>query len=63
MATSFYDLSVPAFLQTVGAVRGFLERAVRHCAEIGADPDEFVHARLFDDMAPFHFSDRSGLAP
>ncbi len=55
VATSFYDLSVPTFLQTVGAVGGFLDRAARHCAETGADPDDFVHARLFDDMAPFHF--------
>ena len=55
MATSLYDLSVPTFLQTVRAVAGFLDRAVRHCAETGADPDDFVHARLFDDMAPFHF--------
>ena len=55
MATSFYDLSVPTFLQTVSAVAGFLDRAARHCAETGADPDDFVHARLFDDMAPFHF--------
>lgn len=55
MATSLYDLSVPTFLQTVRAVRGFLARAVDHCAESGADPEEFVHARLFDDMAPFHF--------
>ena len=29
--------------------------AVRHCSETRADPDDFVHARLFDDMAPFHF--------
>ena len=55
MATSLYDLSVPTFLQTVKAVGGFLDRAARHCAETGADPDDFVHARLFDDMAPFHF--------
>jgi hypothetical protein len=55
MATSLYDLSVPTFLQTVKAVGGFLGRAVRHCAETGADPDAFVHARLFDDMAPLHF--------
>jgi hypothetical protein len=53
--TSLYDLSVPTFLQTVSAVAGFLDRAARHCAANGADPDEFVHARLFDDMAPFHF--------
>lgn len=55
MATTFYDLSVPTFLQTVRAVGGFLDRAARHCADIGADADDFVQARLFDDMAPFHF--------
>ena len=55
MATSFYELSVPTFLQTVRAVGGFLDRAVRHCAETGADPDDFVSVRLYDDMAPFHF--------
>lgn len=55
MAISFYELSVPTFLQTVRAVGGLLRRTVRHCAEAGSDPDEFVHARLFDDMAPFHF--------
>ena len=55
MATSLYDLSVPTFLQTVRAVAGFLDRAAGHCAETGADPDDFVDARLFDDMAPFHF--------
>ena len=55
MATSLYDLSVPTFLQTVRAVAGVLDRAVTHCAEIGADPDDLVDARLIDDMAPFHF--------
>jgi uncharacterized protein len=48
-------LSVPTFLQTVRAVAGFLDRAAKHCAETGVDPDDFVNARLFDDMAPFHF--------
>ena len=42
MATSLYDLSVPTFLQTVKAVGGFLDRAARHYAETGADPDDFV---------------------
>lgn len=55
MGTSLYDLSVPTFLQTVRAIRGFLDRAVTHCAQRGIDPDDFVDARLFDDMAPFHF--------
>ena len=55
MAISFYDLSVPTFLQTVSAVAGFLGRAATHCAETGADPEDFVDARLIGDMAPFHF--------
>ncbi len=55
MATSLYDLSVPTFLQTLRAVRGFLERAVEHCAATGGNPDDFVEARLIKDMAPFHF--------
>jgi uncharacterized protein len=55
MPTSFYDLSVPTFLQTVRAMGAFLDRTVAHCAETGADPDDFVEARLYPDMAPFHF--------
>ena len=55
LATTLYDLSVPTFLQTVRAVGGFLDRTTRHCAETGADLEELVKARLFPDMAPFHF--------
>ena len=55
MATSLYDLSVASYRQTVGAVAGFLERTAQHCAQTGCDPDDFVGARLFEDMAPFHF--------
>ena len=55
MAISLYELSVPTFLQTVRSLGGVLHRAVTHCAKTGVDPDDFVNARLFDDMAPFHF--------
>ena len=55
MTISLYDLSVPTFLQTMRAVSAFLDRAAKHCAETGADPDDFVRARLYPDMAPFHF--------
>jgi hypothetical protein len=55
MATSLYDLSVSTFLQTVSAVGRFLDRTTRHCAETGASLEEVVKARLFPDMAPFHF--------
>lgn len=55
MTISLYDLSVPTFLQTTRALRHVLDRAARHCADIGTDPDDFVEARLCKDMAPFHF--------
>lgn len=55
MTTSLYDLSVPTFLQTTRALRNVLARAAKHCAEAGGDPDDFVAARLIEDMAPFHF--------
>lgn len=55
MTIALYDLSVPTFLQTTRAVSGVLNRATKHTAEIGANPDDFVHARLHPDMAPFHF--------
>lgn len=55
MTMSLYDLSVPTFLQTTRAIASVLDRAAWHCAETGTDPDDFVEARLVDDMAPFHF--------
>ncbi|ADM08815.1 hypothetical protein PB2503_03702 [Parvularcula bermudensis HTCC2503] len=55
MTISLYDLSVPTFLQTSRAIGNVLDRAVQYCGEAGANPDDFVEVRLFDDMAPFHF--------
>jgi len=55
MTISLYDLGVPTFLQTVGAVAHFLDRAAAHCVETGNNADDFVDARLYPDMAPFHF--------
>lgn len=55
MTISLYELSVPTFLQTMRALAGCLDRAASHCAEIGTHPDDFVEARLVEDMAPLHF--------
>ena len=55
MAISLYDLSVLTFLQTIRALGDVLDRAAKHCAQVGADPDDFVSARLYPDMAPFNF--------
>lgn len=55
MAISLYDLSVPTFLQTTRAISNCLDRAARHCAATGANPDDFARASLYADMAPFQF--------
>src|SRR5690349_2414638 len=59
MAVSLYDLSVPTYLQTLGAVSGFLEKGLAHCKECNTEPGEVVEHRLFQDMAPFSFQIRS----
>ncbi len=55
MATSLYDLSVASYLQTLGAVAGFLDRGLDHCRENDVDPNTIVETRLFPDMLPFRF--------
>ena len=55
MTTSLYDLSVGCYLQTLGAVSGFLERGADHFRENNIDPDEVAQTRLFPDMLPFAF--------
>lgn len=59
MATSFYDLCVPGYLQTLSAVGGCLDKALAHCKEHGVDPAQIVETRLFPDMLPFRFQIRS----
>jgi len=59
MSVSLYELSVPTYLQTLGAVSGFLEKGLAHCRECNVGPGEVVEHRLFEDMAPFSFQIRS----
>ena len=49
---SFYDASVPAFLQTLGALSGILTKAEAHCAAKNIQPDVLLGARLYPDMLP-----------
>jgi uncharacterized protein len=55
MAITLYDASVGCFLQTLGAVEGFLAKGAAHCKEKNLDPNEIVESRLFSDMLPFRF--------
>lgn len=55
MAISFYDMTVPAFQQTLGAMEKVLERGLTHAREKGVDPQELAEVRLFPDMMPLRF--------
>ena len=55
MAIALYDLSVANYLQTLGAVVGFLEKGLAHFTTNHVDLDEIVETRLAPDMLPFRF--------
>jgi hypothetical protein len=55
MSIALYDLSVANYLQTLGAVDGFLERGLAHFKEKNIDPNEIVETRLAPDMLPLRF--------
>jgi len=55
MAISLYDLTVGAYLQTLGAVSGFMEKGAAFAKEKGIDLGEIVETRLCGDMLPFRF--------
>jgi hypothetical protein len=55
MAISLYELSIPTYLQTLGAASHFMERGLAHCRERGIDPQQVVDTRVFEDMLPFRF--------
>ena len=50
---SFYDASVPAFLQILGSLSGILTKAEKHCAAKNIKPEVLLGARLYPDMLPF----------
>jgi hypothetical protein len=55
MGVSLYDLSVGSYLQTLGAVSGFLQRGLDHFQDNNIDPADIVATRLHGDMLPFSF--------
>jgi uncharacterized protein len=49
---SFYDATVPVFLQTLGALSGLLTKAEAHCKAKNIEPEVLLGARLYPDMLP-----------
>jgi uncharacterized protein len=50
---SFYDATVPAFLQILGSLTGILDKAEAHCKAKNIQPEVLLGARLYPDMLPF----------
>jgi hypothetical protein len=49
---SFYDATVPAYLQILGSLSGLLTKAEAHCKAKNIEPDVLLNARLYPDMLP-----------
>ncbi len=49
---SFYDATVPAFLQILGGLNGLLTKAEAHCEAKKIQPEVLLNARLYPDMLP-----------
>ena len=49
---SFYDATVPAFLQILGSLSGLLTKAEAHCKAKNIQPEVLLNARLYPDMYP-----------
>ncbi|MGB8397966.1 DUF1993 domain-containing protein [Bradyrhizobium sp.] len=49
---SFYDATVPTFLQILGSLSGLLGKAEAHCKNKNINPEVLLGARLYPDMLP-----------
>lgn len=61
MAVSLYDLSVTNYLQTLGAVEGFVAKSLSHFNDNKIDANEVADMRLAPDMLPFRFQIHSAV--
>ena len=61
MAVSLYDLSVTNYLQTLGAVEGFVAKSLSHFNDNKIDANEVADIRLAPDMLPFRFQIHSAV--
>ena len=55
MAISLYDATASGYIQTLGAVAGFLEKARGYCRATGLDPEALVESRIHPGMRPLRF--------
>src|SRR5687768_6839975 len=51
---SFYDVTVPAYLQILGSLSGLLTKAEAHCKAKNIESEVLFNARLYPDMLPLN---------
>ena len=49
---SFYDATVPAYLQVLNSLSGLLTKAEAHCKAKNIQPEVLLSSRLYPDMLP-----------
>ena len=49
---SFYDATVPAYLQVLNSLSGLLTKAEAHCVAKKIAPEVLLNSRLYPDMLP-----------
>jgi uncharacterized protein len=49
---SFYDATVPAYLQILNSLSGLLTKAEAHCEAKKIQPEVLLGSRLYPDMLP-----------
>ncbi len=55
MTISFHNASVSSYEQILAGVAAVLDKGAAHAAQNNIDPQDFVMAKLRDDMMPLHF--------
>lgn len=55
MPISFYEATIPTYLQILGSVKALVVKAEKYCEETGTDPAEIISSRLIEDMQPFAY--------
>ena len=50
---SFYDATVPAYIQILTSLSGLLTKAEAHCEAKKIQPEVMLGSRLYPDMLPF----------
>jgi len=52
---SLYEISIPLFIRALKNLSAILKKAEEHASSKNLNVDDYVNARLIDDMNPFSF--------